>query len=200
MRILHRWIFVAVCVAGCGSNNDANQRINDTQIVNGQAHGADLSNQFVSETSGNDAATLNGKIAGVVQSINQGEIAEAQFVMSITNLGPITDYTNLEVSDHVAAQQTATMVVRDIGTGFIASATSTSIDSQIATEIASLRASADPNFEYLEDSVMDHESFRVLVEQMLNMTTNAELQSFLNSFDLLMIAHRDRASFLLISF
>ena len=202
MRILQSWIVVA-CVAavGCDSgNHDENQRINDTQIVNGQAQGASLSNQFIAETSGNDVATLNGKIAGVVHSINQGEIAEANFMLSVTNRGPIIDFANLMVSDHTTADQKLTMVVRDIGTGFIASATSTSIDSQTASDIASLRGSSDPDFEYLQDQVMDHESSRVLVEQLMTMTNNPELVSFLTDFDNLLIAHRDRASFLLISF
>jgi predicted outer membrane protein len=121
-------------------------------------------------------------------------------MLSVTNLGPIIDFANLMVSDHTTADQKLTMVVRDIGTGFIASTTSTSIDAQTASEIASLRGSSGPEFEYLQDQVMDHESSRVLVEQMMTMTDNPELLSFLTDFDNLLIAHRDRASFLLISF
>jgi predicted outer membrane protein len=203
MRILHRWIAVATCVAAaaCGnSNDDENRRINDTQIATGQAQGADLSNQFIAETSGNDAATVNGKIAGVIHSINQGEIAEANFMLSISSLGPIIDFANLMISDHTAADQQLTMVVRDIGTGFIASATSTTLDAQTANEIAALRGSAQPDFDYLQNQVMDHEAARVLVEQMMTMTTDPELSSYLAGFDTLVIAHRDRASFLLISF
>jgi len=203
MRILHRWIAAATCVAAaaCGSSNDdVNRRINETQLAAGQAQGADLSNQFVAETSGNDAATVNGKIAGVVHSINQGEIAEANFMLTVSTLGPITDFANLMISDHTAADQQLTMVVRDIGTGFIATATSTALDAQTANEIAALRGSATPEFDYLQNQVMDHESSRVLVEQMMTMTTNPELSSYLTGFDNLLSAHRDRASFLLISF
>ena len=47
---------------------------------------------------------------------------------------------------------------------------------------------------------MDHQAEIVLVEQMMTMTTNSELLSFLTGFDQLLIDHRDRASFLLISF
>jgi predicted outer membrane protein len=203
MRILHRWIAVATCVAAaaCGSSNDdTNRRINETQIANGQAQGADLSNQFVVETSGNDAATVNGKIAGVVRSINQGEIAEANFILSVTSLGPIIDFANLMISDHTAADLQITMVVRDIGTGFITTGTSTSLDAEAAADVAALRGSADPDFDYLQIQVMDHTSASVLVEQMMTMTTDPELSSYLTGFDALLLSHRDRASFLLISF
>jgi len=203
MRIVHRWIAITTCVAAaaCGSSNDdANRRINDTQIVAGAAHGADLSNQFVTDTSGNDAATVNGKIGGVVRAINQGEVAEGNFMLTIAVLGPIIDFANLMISDHTDAQLQITLVMRDIGTGFITTATSTSLDAEAAADIAALRGSATPEFDYLQIQVADHEAARVLIEQMMTMTTDPELSSFLTGFDTLEIAHRDRASFLLISF
>jgi hypothetical protein len=91
-------------------------------------------------------------------------------------------------------------VVRDIQSGFIATSTSIAIDADAQSDIAFVRTSSVPDLDYIQIQVAEHESWRVLVEQMAGMTTIAELQGYLADLDNLVIAHRDNASTLLLTF
>ena len=179
------WCAALTCgvIAGCSSSNDvADDPRNQAQVAAGQTLGNQLSSQFQATVSGQDTVTIDSEIAGVLLTINNGHIAEAQLVLPLIRTTDVVAFANQEVSDHTQSNQQLATVLTDTGLQAQTSAVTDSLMAAVASQMTGLGQPApqvsDLELSYVELQVMMHAAEIVLVNTMGTFVTNSELASF----------------------
>src|SRR4051812_26705374 len=90
-----------ITAAACGDDNDNNNSDDETRALDqGNARGNDLAAQARADFAGTADHDATAKAAGIVTTINAGEIAQANLVLSVTDNSDVRDLASQILADH----------------------------------------------------------------------------------------------------
>ena len=169
-----RSLMVALALAvvpACASDDSGTVIVGDPvddTVAEGEARGAELADITFGELTAYDYPTQIGMTAGILASLNDGEILVADFGAQVVNDGDIFDFANEIIIDHEDANFDLEAVVRLYGVGYIPSETSDALAADANVALAEVRAAppGEVDFRFTEVQVIMHAQALVLLDEL----------------------------------
>jgi predicted outer membrane protein len=206
---LNRFLVCALALAlapACTDDDDDDVIIVEDPVgdavAEGTARGEALADQAFDELTGNDYAIVIGKTATILATLNDGEIAQAQFAIQVVNADDVFDLANEILIDHEDANAELDSVVRFYGVPYLESSTADALAADASAALAELRATPpqDIDFVYTDLQVVQHAQALVVLDELYVQVGAGEMGDFiLNSRDMV-AAHLEDAEDILETF
>jgi predicted outer membrane protein len=134
----------------------------------GFARGTLIADDAASELSGEDTLIVIGKTATILATLNDAEIAQADFAVQVVARNDVFDFGNRMIVDHADANTALDEVVRLYGAAFLPSTTADNLAGEANAGLADLRATppSDIDFRYIELQVINHAEAQVLLDEL----------------------------------
>ena len=151
----------------------------DETVAEGEARGGALADLAFDELLGNDYLAQIGMTGAILASMNDGEIAVADFAVQIVVDDDVFDYANAMIIEHDDANIDLDGVMRFYGVGYLPNATADRLAGDASAEIGAIRGSADPDFTYVEGQVIMHASALVLLDELYAIIGDGEMGDYI---------------------
>jgi predicted outer membrane protein len=147
-------------LASCGSSNNDDEQ---NAIDEGDSRGNALAEQARADFSGISDPDAVANAAGIVSTINNGEIAQARLVLDTTTNSEVRDLASQILADHQAneAALQALMVDRDMAPED--NTVSSALKNEAMASLAQLQSDPNLDFDYVRMQVMMHQEAAVIV-------------------------------------
>jgi predicted outer membrane protein len=195
---------VALALApACGSDSSTTVVVEgdpvDDTVAEGEARGAALADRTFDELAGNDYLVQVGMTASILASMNDGEIAVADFGAQVVNDSDIFDYANEIIIDHEDANVELDATLRFYGVGYFPSATADAIAGDASATLGELRGvpPSDIDFAFTEKQVIMHAQALVVLDELYGLVGDGEMGEFILDTRDMVDAHLARGEDLL---
>jgi predicted outer membrane protein len=177
-------------VAGCSDddndndNNNGNNNDPESQALDqGNTRGQALVGQARQEFSGASDSDSAAKAAGVVTTINAGEIAEASYVLSVSSNGDVRKLASEIQADHQDNDAMLQAMMQDLSLAPADNAVSRTLASEAQMGLSQLQATppADLDAAYVEMQVMMHQEASVIVDNLRGYVQVSRFDDFLSN-------------------
>lgn len=170
-RTLFAAFAVALALVPACDDDDNGVFVNDPvgdAIDQGDARGEVIADDADAELSSTDFDVLIGKTATILAALNDGEINQAQFAITVVVDDDVFDLANVIISDHQTANAALDEVVRSYGLPFLPSTTADTLAAEFNAGLADLRAAApeDVDFTYVQLQVIQHAEAQELLDEL----------------------------------
>jgi putative membrane protein len=190
---MRKYMFLIVLLASCSNNNnnDREQRASDA----GAARGGDLVTQAQGNFNGSSDQDDMAKAASIVSTINTGEIAQANLVLSLNVASDVRDLANEIVADHQANETKLQAMMQNASITVMDNPVSTSLRTEAMAGLAKLQSDAQTNLDadYPEMQVMMHQEAFVVVGGLRDLVVNEAFRQFLTDTQNTIQQHRNHA-------
>ena len=183
-------------LAACGDDNrhdDLESRALDEGTTRGQA----LQAQAAQDFAGCTESEAIGKAAGVVFAINDGEIAQASFVLSKTGDVRVRALATRIVTDHQASNAALLTVLHIRNVAPIETTVSHTLTAEANAGLAQLQAGElrNLNFDYVQIQITMHQEASLIVGTVRDVmpASAADLRGFLSDMLTMIGDHQARA-------
>ncbi len=178
-------VIVALLGAGCGDDDDNSLVDAGTGARDGAAGGDGAVSQL-----------SNGQAADVVQTINTGEINEAQLALTKASDASVKQFANQMITDHTTSMAHFVTILEQQHLTRANNPISDQLKMQTATELNMLGMLSGSAFDvaYMTGQVKDHDdALRVIDAQVLPNVTNEALRTEIVAFRATVNTHLERA-------
>jgi predicted outer membrane protein len=190
---MRKHILLSIAIlAGCGTSHDREQRA----INNGDQRGRDVAAQARTEFSGATDQVAIAKAASIVMTLNTGEIAQANYILTMTKLDPsVRDLATEIRSDHQANNARLDALLQDRGITAADNPVSATLRNEAMTGLAVLQAdpAAELQMDYAEMQVMMHQEGFVVVGALRDLVQDKPFGQFLSDTRDAIAKHREDA-------
>jgi putative membrane protein len=189
-------LLLALAVTACG--DDDNGIITDDAIAEGEQLGDDRLVQLDIELGDElDANVLMAKTGGILITIDENEIAQAEFVLDVALDPDVISFAQRMIAEHTAHLASVEDLLVSFDLVPVESTVSAALRSENSSALDRLDRVEDVDFEYMRLQVVVHNEAFVIVDELQDLAPNDQFQLFLtNTLDLLE-DHRSRAESLL---
>lgn len=181
-------------VAACGSSDDSNDA-SHIAMDQGDQRGTTLASQARVELDAAPAPDATAQIAGIVTTLNAGEIAQATFVLGASSNSDIRELAAQIQADHQANDLRLHKLVNDLGLSPLESDASLSLQAEADATLAQLQADAavDLDFDYARTQVKMHQAGAIIIDALRDYADDDEMNDFLDDTHSAIEEHRDHA-------
>lgn len=189
-------LLLALAVTACG--DDDNGIITADAVAEGEARGEDHLVQIEIELGDElDANVVMAKTGGILMTIDEIEIAQAEFVLDVAFDPDVISYAQRMIAEHTAHLAAVDDLLVSFELVPLESTVSAALRSENASSLDRLNRVEDVDFEYMRLQVVFHNEAFVIVDSLQDLAPNDVFDLFLtNTLDLLE-DHRSRAESLL---
>lgn len=175
-------IFAGGAVAACGDDNDHSE-IEASAIEQGTTRGQALQAQAIQDLAGCSDAEAISKAAGIVFAINNGEIAQAGWVLSKTGDPRVRNLANQIIADHQANNAALLTLLSNRNLAPVETSVSRTLTAEASAGLAQLQAGElrNLNIDYTQMQISMHKEASLIVGTLHDaMPASAtDVQSFL---------------------
>lgn len=186
---------LASALIGCSDNNDTTDQ--DITAANnlGTSMGTDLATQAQAELAGNSALVAIAKIGSIIHTINDGEIMEAQLVLTLTQNTSALDFANKMIADHSANNATLDAMLAAMQITPLDNSVSQRLRAETAADISELQSTAEADVPrvYFQIQIAQHQEAFVLTGTFVNVSTGTSFDQYIVDTRAMLAAHRDEA-------
>jgi predicted outer membrane protein len=188
-----------ITAAACSDDNNNNNDDEARALDQGNARGNDLAAQARADFQGTADRDTIAKAAGIVTTLNAGEIAQANLVLSNTDNSDVSDLASEILADHQDNDAKLRLLVQGLGDAPADSSVSLALKTEAAGSMATLQADSDANkdsdldFDYAQMQVLMHQEASVLVSNVRDYVNDPAMRDFLSSTVDAINKHRDHA-------
>ncbi|HEX8114404.1 MAG TPA: DUF4142 domain-containing protein [Kofleriaceae bacterium] len=169
-------------LAACGSDHDHDD-VEASAIEQGTTRGQALQAQAAQELAGCTESEAIARAAGVVFAIHNGEIAQAQFVLSKTANPGVRNLATQIVADHQASNVALMTLLHNRGLAPVETSVSRTLTSEASAGLAQLQAGELRNLhiDYTQMQISMHQEASLIVGTVRDSmpASAAELRGFL---------------------
>jgi putative membrane protein len=193
-------IFAVSGLVACSDDDDRNNNNNngddEAQAVDqGNARGRALTAQAVGEFQGASDNDAIAKAADIVATINNGEIAEANFVVSKTSNTEVHDFAAEMIADHQANNAALQAMTQTHGLAPKTNAVSRTLKTEADQSLAQLMSDTPDQLDrdYIAMQVAMHQEAFVIVDAVKGYVQPSDMQGFLADTSATIDQHRQHA-------
>jgi predicted outer membrane protein len=183
-------------LAACGDDdNDNNDNLETTAVDQGNARGQALVDQARGEFQGQSNDDAMAMSADVVATIDTGEIAMANFVLSRTSNADVQDLANEIIADHQTNLADLQAMMRDNGLAPETNAVSSTLKAEGDAALAQLMSDSAGNLDldYVQMQLSMHQEAHVIVDNLRGYVQDSDMDNFLSDTLDTIDEHRDHA-------
>jgi putative membrane protein len=189
-------ILVGSTLAACGDDdNNNNDDLENSAIDEGNTRGQALVAQARGEFQGQSDDDVMSMSADVVATIDAGEIAQANFVLSRTSNPDVQDLANAIIQDHQSNLADLQAMMRNNGLAPETNVVSQTLKQEGDAGLAQLMADApgDLDRDYVQMQIMMHQEAHVIVDNLRSYVQEDDMDGFLQDTVSAIDEHRDHA-------
>jgi predicted outer membrane protein len=194
--ILSLAVLVGSSLAACGDDdNDNNDDLETAAVAQGNARGQALVDQARGEFQGQPDEDVMAMSADVVATIDAGEIAMANFVLSRTNHSDVQDLAEMIVADHQTNLADLQAMMRNDGLAPETNQVSVTLKAEGDAALAQLMSDAagDLDRDYVQMQVSMHQEAHIIVDNLRSYVQGSDMDNFLQDTLDAIDEHRDHA-------
>jgi predicted outer membrane protein len=195
--ILSLAIFVGSGLAACSDddNNNNNDDLETAAVDQGNTRGQALVDQARGEFQGQPQEDTMAMSADVVATIDAGEIAMANLVLSRTNNSDVQDLANEIISDHQTNLADLQAMMRNNGLAPETNVVSATLKAESDAALAQLRSDAagDLELDYVQMQISMHQEAHIIVDNLSSYVQDSDMDNFLQDTLDTIDMHRDHA-------
>jgi predicted outer membrane protein len=190
---MRKYLACILLITACGDSDDNDER--DQAFDEGDARGQALAAQARGDLDGESQPEVAAKAAGIVHTINTGEIAQADFMLSATTDDDVRELANAIRADHQANDAELQAMMQDLRLVPVDNPVSLMLRDEAMAGLATLQAmpAEDRDFEYARMQVSMHQTASLVVETTSDLVDDTELRAFLDRTVDAINEHRDQA-------
>ena len=183
-------------LAACGDDdNGNNDNLETTAVDQGNARGQALADQARGEFQGQPDDDVMAMSADVVATIDAGEIAMANLVLSRTSNSDVQDLANEIITDHQTNLADLQAMMRNDGLAPETNAVSSTLKAEGDAALAQLMSDSAGNLDldYVQMQISMHQEAHVIVDNLRGYVQDSDMDGFLSDTLDTIDNHREHA-------
>jgi predicted outer membrane protein len=190
---MRTYLFCIAILAGCGDSDNNDNR--DAALDEGDLHGQQLSAAARADLVGTTDDEAIALAADIVSTVNTGELAQADFMLSASTNAAVLELAAQIQADHQANNLMLQSLLIDVGLVKTSNDVSASLSAEAMTGLAQLQADAPANldYDYVRMQVSMHQEVSVLLDALRDDVSDSNMNDFLSDTQDKVNEHRDHA-------
>ena len=192
-------LLLAIAAPAC-SDEVVDEEEVDVAVDDGNDRGTDLSNNADDELGGADELDQMSMAAGILLTIDNGEIAHAQFALDLMDDQVSTEFANQMIAVHMAHIGELEALAAAHGFEPVDGDVTAALMREGDDAMKTLQTASDPAHVYMRQQVEMHEEARVIVDGLVEHFDEGDFMDFLNATHDTIVEHREHAIVILRGF
>jgi predicted outer membrane protein len=179
--------FLLFALVACGDND-----VNEVQVAGdqGETLGHAHATAADRELRGNEPEVVIAQAAGIVLTIDEGEIMHASFALQNARNADVIAFATRMTSEHTAHIATTTALLETMGMERQDSAIAADLRAEAMANLATLQEADDVDLEYMRMQVTMHAEASIIVSRLFALVDDATFGQFLTDTRMAINAHR----------